>query len=138
MQKALLLFFHFFSRKLRTSASEGRAGIAPFFVVVIAPQAFANLSTFRNLSSSCEQTPIMKLEPVYSLKPKEDSFNGIAGCLPREWSDHRQSCLGGHLQRNLQLRLYPQRSHGKGQRIHGSSTQFPNPFLVRGHKKSLT
>jgi len=39
-------------RKLRASQSVGRAGMAPFLVVVIAPQAFANLSTFLNLSSS--------------------------------------------------------------------------------------
>lgn len=39
--------------KLRTSASAGRAGIAPFLIVVIAPHAFANLSTSLNLGSSC-------------------------------------------------------------------------------------
>lgn len=38
--------------RLRTSASVGRAGIAPFLVVVIAPHAFANLSTSLNLASS--------------------------------------------------------------------------------------
>jgi hypothetical protein len=35
------------------SSSLGRAGIAPFLVVVIAPHAFANLSTALNLGSSC-------------------------------------------------------------------------------------
>jgi len=38
---------------LRASASVGRAGIAPFLVVVMAPHAFANLSTSLNLASSC-------------------------------------------------------------------------------------
>ena len=37
----------------RTSASAGRAGIAPFFVVVMAPHAFANFRTSLNLASSC-------------------------------------------------------------------------------------
>ena len=39
-------------RKQRASESEGRAGMAPFLVVVIAPQTFENLNTFLNLSSS--------------------------------------------------------------------------------------
>lgn len=41
--------------RVRTSASVGRAGIAPFLVVVMAPHAFANLSTDLNLGSSCTQ-----------------------------------------------------------------------------------
>lgn len=39
--------------RLSTSSSLGRAGIAPFLVVVIAPHAFANLSTSLSLDSSC-------------------------------------------------------------------------------------
>lgn len=38
--------------RLSTSASVGRAGIAPFLVVVIAPHAFANFRTSLNLGSS--------------------------------------------------------------------------------------
>lgn len=52
--KRLSLYTSLYSSLRRESAShcEGRAGMAPFLVVVIAPQAFANLSTFLNLSSS--------------------------------------------------------------------------------------
>jgi hypothetical protein len=39
--------------RFSTSSSLGRAGIAPFLVVVIAPHAFANLSTSLNFDSSC-------------------------------------------------------------------------------------
>jgi hypothetical protein len=42
-------------RRARASDSVGRAGIAPFLVVVMAPHAFANLSTPLNLCSSCNQ-----------------------------------------------------------------------------------
>lgn len=41
------------------SASVGRAGIAPFLVVVMAPHAFANLNTSLSLASSCQPKPII-------------------------------------------------------------------------------
>lgn len=41
----------------------------------------------------------------------------FSNVIPQERIDHRQSGLGERRQRNLQLQLYPQRSHGKGQQI---------------------
>jgi predicted secreted Zn-dependent protease len=52
-KKKKKVYFDAFSN-LWTSDGVGRAGIAPFLVVVIAPHAFANLSTSLNFCSSCK------------------------------------------------------------------------------------
>lgn len=58
----MLALLHFAKRfydppliSFSAASSLGRAGIAPFWVVVIAPHAFANFSTSLNLGSSCNQ-----------------------------------------------------------------------------------
>lgn len=45
--------------KVRASDSLGKAGMAPFLVVVMAPHAHANLSTSFNLASSCNFSTIL-------------------------------------------------------------------------------
>lgn len=47
-------------RSCRASGRVGRAGIAPFLVVVIAPQAFPNLSTSLSFASSCVRKKKMR------------------------------------------------------------------------------
>ena len=50
--------------KAATSASDGRAGIAPFLVVVMAPQAFANVSISLNFFSSYNNQQQFQLIPI--------------------------------------------------------------------------
>lgn len=56
--------------KVRASDAVGKAGIAPFLVVVMAPHAHENLSTSFNLASSCIffSTQISILYDTLSLK----------------------------------------------------------------------
>jgi len=72
--KKKIVYFPSFT-SLRASAGVGRAGIAPFLVVVMAPQAFANLSISLSLGSSwksrCQQmfeTAIQELLFYYQFK----------------------------------------------------------------------
>ena len=77
-----------FSISCKTSASVGSDGIAPFFVVVIAPHALANLIDSTSFFSSCKVT---RYQISVTSHGKTENFRTSFTCRTNNFSDQRTS-----------------------------------------------
>lgn len=97
-------------RRVRTSASVGSAGIAPFLVVVMAPQAQANLSTSLNLGSSCKIRQSSPTSFLLFCLLISSYYNRIRLCEDMNLTIKEQA----YLQDSLVINNFVQESSNKG------------------------